>query len=411
MRLSKVDLLDADSIAYRPSLPPKPKVELISMPLAAITALFPEEMRPILRKQPSEHIHIDLPREPIREQLATGAVRIPFSELCAATPEIFFHPEAVDPDALVHLPLGPILAQMMPPLRKDQYRPDFAADIPNVFKRNEKTKPCTSASTCDPTPAATASATSPASPESFAIPFSVIKSSIPPEVLRAFESTDPASACFKIPLDELESRLRTGRVRFQWGELRGSCSAEPAQPLPVDLDIEFPLAAIVPLYLSARKPPAHRPGIELDSRIPPTVFKKTRVAQQASPTHPGLVAPRHSAGITGPAQVVERLRAMLGVTGAFIATADGLLVASDVPDSNETALAAFAPATFSQVTNFAGMAHLAQPQNLDVRLGNGTTIHICRAGSLYIGVLLAPGAAAPLPAISTLAKTLQPHTT
>ena len=93
--------------------------------------------------------------------------------------------------------------------------------------------------------------------------------------------------------------------------------------------------------------------------------------------------------------MVAHLRKIEGVAGAFIATADGLLVAGDVPDSNEDVLAAFAPTVFAQLTKYSDMALLGLPESIDIHLGGGATVHVRKAGRLYLGVLVPPGRALP----------------
>ena len=106
--------------------------------------------------------------------------------------------------------------------------------------------------------------------------------------------------------------------------------------------------------------------------------------------------------------MVDRIRALEGVAGAFIATADGLLIAGNVPDANENVLSAFAPTVFAQVTKYADMARLGQPESIDIRLGDGSAVHVRRTGKLYLGVLMARGRPLPVLELTRISNALQP---
>jgi hypothetical protein len=100
-----------------------PAEDSVTMSLKAITDLFPEDLKPALHKQPSEHVRIQIPRALIQPQLAAGAIRITFAQLRAATPEIFFNANAASGDARLLLPLDQVLSQLAPSRREDQRQP------------------------------------------------------------------------------------------------------------------------------------------------------------------------------------------------------------------------------------------------------------------------------------------------
>jgi predicted regulator of Ras-like GTPase activity (Roadblock/LC7/MglB family) len=135
------------------------------------------------------------------------------------------------------------------------------------------------------------------------------------------------------------------------------------------------------------------------------------VAPTRPPPAPLPAAPpfRPAPAASVPAQVVEHLRKLDGVTGAFIATADGLLVAGDVADANENVLAAFAPTVFAQLTKYADMAGFGLPESIDIHLGDGATVHVRKAGKLYLGVLVPLNKPLPIDELARLSRTLQPH--
>jgi predicted regulator of Ras-like GTPase activity (Roadblock/LC7/MglB family) len=102
----------------------------------------------------------------------------------------------------------------------------------------------------------------------------------------------------------------------------------------------------------------------------------------------------------------QRIRALDGVTGAFLATSDGLLIAGEVPDSNDNVLAAFAPTVFTQISKYSGMARLGVPEAVELHL-SGAVIHVRKTGKLYLGVLMPHGRPVPLSDLDRISAALQ----
>ncbi len=341
-------------------------------------------------------------------------------------------------------------------------------------------------------------AVAPAAPsDSVSIPLATVLPALPRELRDALSGADPAAVAFIIPLVEFETRMRTGKLRFKWSQLKAWSRAEPLPSLAEDADIDLPLATVVPLFLAARQRPEPRKKVEVDSRIP-DVFGKSNTPAPAPPPAPAAVAPASAAtpapsptpapaqapapasapvptpaaipapplaapplrleqtppaappqppvsqpsvvgngsqeigapagdaapaqgiqsngsnghqdtGAMGaPAQMVRRIRALDGVSGAFLATTDGFLIAGDVPDANDNVLAALAPTVFTQMSKYAGMARLGPPEAVELHLG-AATIHIRKAGKLYLGVLMPHGRPVPLSDLEHISTALQPH--
>jgi predicted regulator of Ras-like GTPase activity (Roadblock/LC7/MglB family) len=329
----------------------------------------------------------------------------------------------------------------------------------------------------------------PATPaDCVAIPFSMVLPALPPELRDTLSGSGPATGSFVIPLADFEPRLRSGKLRFKWSQLSSwggnQLSGSPAG----DMEVDLPLAPVVPLFLAARQPPDTRKKVEVDSRIPDIFAKSNGAAPEpapaASPTPapiaapapaarplrleqtapaaappqavtnqsgsvpaeaakmagkvaeanqdspalrpplspssssetglahpPSPTAPSHLLGGPGegdPGRIIQRIRALAGVAGAFLATADGFLIAGDAPEANASVLAAFAPTVFTQVGKYSGMARLGAPEAVDLHLGSAT-IHIRKAGKLFLGVLMPHGRPLPLFEIEQISTTLQPH--
>jgi len=311
--------------AAQPSSPPE---DCATFPLKAITDLFPEQLKPCLRKQPSEHVSVCIPRALIQPQLAAGAVRITFAQLRAAAPEIFFLADAAPPDTKVLLPLESVLRQMMPSRRDNQRPPAIPTNIPSIF-------------------------------------------------LKTGQGTAPGSPAHP-------------GAKGWYSQRRPACEAEP-EPKP-----EPPAPA------AAQKP------------FVPLASERHRREQKAVATSP--IRPMDPAGPTGPlpvapAQIIARIRALEGVAGAFLASADGLAVAGDVPQANENILAAFAPTVFAQLAKYADMAHLGLTEAIEIHLSHGLTVHVRRTGRLYLGVLMPPGRPLPTQELIHICDSLQPRAT
>ena len=579
--------------------------DLIPFPLKAITDLFPEELKPAIRKHASEHVEIQIPRTLIEPQLATGAVRLTFAELRTITPEIFFHPEAEGAETKISLPLQMVIARIKPARREGQRQQSLPGNIPAVFGKagggpllngsvpaaasgaeawytprrpTYEPKPeapaaaVPAAAAVPQAPAAVAPKPAPAVPEppkpapapaaiamptpqpaiavpqsavpipqsavpvpqpavpvpqsavpvpqpavpipqpavavpqsavplpapdpkptptptpapspatdSLSIPVQSVAAALPQEIQDAIAAA--GSQTFVIPISEFEPRMRTGRLRFKWSELQAWSVPPASSSANADLDIDLPMAIVVPIFLASRNTSDTRKKFEFDSRIP-DVFGKTNAVPSAEPvpvvpaapvippapvvppppappvaaapeptpdpapnwesrplriesitipTEPESAAPLPAAvteqapeppapvipaepaipiatavPLTGPADAVRKIRELENVTGAFVATTDGLLVAADLAEGNAAILAAFAPTVFSQLSKYTEMAKLGRPEAVELHLGL-TTIHVRKAGKLYVGILMPPGHSVPLAALAPISASLQPH--
>jgi predicted regulator of Ras-like GTPase activity (Roadblock/LC7/MglB family) len=345
---------------------------------------------------------------------------------------------------------------------------------------------------------------------------------LPEGIRQAMNGLDPATRSFLIPFTDFENQMRSGKLRFKWSKLQGWCRPEPFAASAADVDVDLPLASLVPLFLEKHKAPDARKKLEVDSRIPdvfakssypapppapapgpatepepipsaeaapalepaPAIPEPEPIPEAASiavpaaepesnaepepapeptptaeaapvptpelapaPAEPAVPAPAATSeplpfpvaatmgGIsdgpsiahapaaatvtpfrveqppTGPkpsnpsAQALQRIRALDGVSGAFLATVDGLLIAADLPDGNDNILAAFAPTVFAQLAKYCDMARLGVPLSFDLHLG-ATNIHVRKTGKIYLGVLSANGRPLPVAELNLIAVTL-----
>jgi len=170
------------------------------------------------------------------------------------------------------------------------------------------------------------------------------------------------------------------------------------------LRVASPAPATTP-ETAAVAPPVSTPEpdpIPAEATAAPTF----RVEQ--SPLPPPIAVQEPAPGPTAPAQILQRIRALDGVVGAFLATSDGLLIAADLPDGNENILAAFAPTVFSQLTKYTEMARLGLPESVDLHLGIAS-LHVQKAGKIFVGVLTPRGHPLRLAELDHISAALQPH--
>jgi predicted regulator of Ras-like GTPase activity (Roadblock/LC7/MglB family) len=140
----------------------------------------------------------------------------------------------------------------------------------------------------------------------------------------------------------------------------------------------------------------------------PTASPAPHALRLEEPVTGGL-AGSEPAGAPGThAHILHQIRALEGVAGAFLATADGLLIAAELPDPNGNILAAFAPTVFTQLAKYADLAHLGAPESVDLHL-TGANIHVRKIGKIFLGVLTPHGRLLPLPELNLIAAALQPH--
>lgn len=287
--------------------------EMIPLLLKTITDQFPPDLQGVLRKQPSQHVRIDVPREKVESQLARGSVRLTFAELRSLTPRHFFSENTAFDSTAVCLPLGEILTHIKPARRTDQKHAPVPTDIAPVFARagcgmippaaagdglpswyaparptillpaetpgtapampdgpetpalpaRESSGTAAPAATAiaipAPAPATTAAVSSPpalatARAETVDLPLAAIMPALPERVKRTCTVNNVAGIRLRVPLPELELRMSRGKAVFDWRELLGWCDAPaPFTEEHTDATVELPLPVTIPLFMAAKK--------------------------------------------------------------------------------------------------------------------------------------------------------------
>jgi predicted regulator of Ras-like GTPase activity (Roadblock/LC7/MglB family) len=118
------------------SVPPRGTIsDEVELPLAAVVAALPLDMRAKLMPAPPAGMIIRLPAETVISQLAFGAVKISFGELRQLAPGIFVNSGGELDHKLVSLPLQEILPRLNPAMlaRRTAKKVEVAAEISGPF--------------------------------------------------------------------------------------------------------------------------------------------------------------------------------------------------------------------------------------------------------------------------------------
>jgi predicted regulator of Ras-like GTPase activity (Roadblock/LC7/MglB family) len=149
----------------------------IELPLAAVVATLPLELRAKLVAVPPAGMSVRLQAETVISQLAFGAVKISFGELRQLVPGIFVNSGGELDNRLVSLPLNEILPRLNPAMlaRRTVRKIEVAAEISGPFADHGRgfsftTQPLKASATPPPAPAPPARMVSPVAPRQAAPP-------------------------------------------------------------------------------------------------------------------------------------------------------------------------------------------------------------------------------------------------
>lgn len=358
-----------------------------------------------------------LPVNAALAQLPTGVVRVRFAEIRQSAPPGSFKMDAALGETLVELPLAKVVAGMNPKWlarRPDQKKVEVPADIPGAFatKEQKAEKP---APVPSPEPTLDAMAAEFAAPppvECLTVKLSTVFEGWPETVRTELTQCKLNDCSAAIPLDRLEWAIKSGRVVFQWGDVRQWLEGKPPGTTTLrETLVEFPLKVIVPQFMARRKLSVARPKISIPDSIPNLFPVPGAAAAPASAPAPApvpepvkpIAAPPAVAAAVAPAapkersphEIVKEINGLPGVAGSVIAMSDGLLVAGSLPApiKSET-MAAFLPQLFGRLASYSNEIQLGQIQSLTMQAGPAH-FAIFKTGAAYLAVLGKAGE--PLP--------------
>lgn len=211
-----------------------------------------------------------------------------------------------------------------------------------------------------------------------------------------------------LPAEPVGAALKTGKVVFPWRQLRGWLVVPgpiTAASLNDETEVVLPLKVLAPLYMAQYRPQAQaRPPVAPATAPSPA-------PQQFFPPAASAPAPFRIPGrkVDAPPQApppsavaVQRLCQLPGVTGALIASPQGMVVAKQLPDGADAeALAQVIPQTLNRMNEFTGSAELGELVSVQL-VTDGLLWHFARSGNLYLAVLGRPGEPLPLSQINAV---------
>jgi hypothetical protein len=201
--------------------PPRPgNADEIEIPLAAVVASLPMDLRAKLAATKPADASIRLSAEKVISQLALGSVKIPFGELRRLAPGVFVNSGGELDGRLVNLPLNEILPRLNPVLlaRRSAKKVEVSAEITGPFAdRGRGFTFTTQPLKAPPAPPTAEPAAAPAKPISFAAPV-------------APRATTPTAAPLQIPPRSITPAISTTSSTHNGGN--ATTQPPPASTLP-----------------------------------------------------------------------------------------------------------------------------------------------------------------------------------
>jgi predicted regulator of Ras-like GTPase activity (Roadblock/LC7/MglB family) len=286
-------------------------------------------------------------------------------------------------------------------------------------------------------------------PEPIRVPMVSLSRSWPEQIRREVMAVH-LSASVAIPYAELEAAMKRGKAAFTWKQLRLWIQPKPSSALAEhdSLNLELPLAVLTPIFLARRSAPKARTQRPVSAEIP-DIFAARSDAEPAGPAEadaaavsPAPPAPANSSTLehriasslantvaqpaardkvrtpaTGsngkldqlttarssplPTELVQRACHLTGVSGALLATLDGLIIASQLPPGMRAETAAgFLPEIFNRLSQYTRELKVGEPTQVEMLVGN-TPVQIYRTANAYYAIL--GKASEPLPKLQLTA--------
>ena len=257
-------------------------------------------------------------------------------------------------------------------------------------------------------------------------------------------------ATVSLPADDVTAGLAKGRVAFSWGSLRAWTQPAPsgASAANEDTELLLPLRVVAPAFLKHSKQPGQpKKRVEIDEEIPalfhggnqpegaatetieprlslareePAPVPVSEPAPAAAPVVPvAEPQPVPTAQTVGelfgqpsktdwtPAEIVQNVATLPGMSGAVVSMREGLLVAQSMPEGLKgEAFAAFLPQVFSRLNQYAGEMSLGEVDELTIN-AQGARCRLFRLGEVLFAALGRAGEPLPSQALRLCAEQLR----
>ena len=235
-----------------------------------------------------------------------------------------------------------------------------------------------------------------------------------------------------LPTNFVDAGLKRGRVTMTWKEIRTLAkSNSPASPQD-SLALDLPLKVLAPAFFAAQKNGGGQKKVAVAAEIPNLFFgfpngntetvappAAASAVQKPADTNfftadqdeaPALRMTTPQTDFINrhahPQEVVARAAVLPGVAGAVVALADGLRVASQVPETlSADTVAAFLPQIFERVNQSTRELRMGALNNVSFTVGS-VPWKIFRVNSVYFAVFGRAGEALPKALLAGLAAEL-----
>jgi predicted regulator of Ras-like GTPase activity (Roadblock/LC7/MglB family) len=273
----------------------------------------------------------------------------------------------------------------------------------------------------------------------------------PEEFRRKILSTH-MSASLQIPFSELEAAMKRGKAAFSWRQLRSWITPQGLHGTPEQdtIMLVLPLPLLTPLFLARRSSISPSRKVTVGDEIP-DVFQNRKSETAAEPaatskseelsprrdsdsapklkvnpgpgilpvmpdlTRSGALSPgnghafgtnllsTNGASAPVPGELVRHACALNGVTGALLATLDGLVIASELPpEFKAETVAGFLPEMHGRLQQYTRELKLGDPSLIEMMAGK-LPLLIQKTNSAYFAVLGKTGEPMPKLQLTALA--------
>lgn len=238
----------------------------------------------------------------------------------------------------------------------------------------------------------------------------------------------------EIPAMRIESALKTGKIQFLWREVKPWVRLAPGNTLPTipdELQVELPLALLAPRFLEQRGMLKPKQKVELASDIPDVFAKRTPAPAEEATENGSARMDLSAIPLNGArpllefgeifgqpekkdwslSEVTQRASGLRGVSGAIIATSDGLLIAGQWPNGVKTdSVAAFVPQMYSRIVQYSTELKLGDASNFTLMVEN-VPLQIFKTGNSFFTVLGRAGENLPKAQLTAVATRLSSTST
>jgi predicted regulator of Ras-like GTPase activity (Roadblock/LC7/MglB family) len=343
---------------------------------------WPEMVRAEIAELNLSDASIALPLEKLNEALQKGKIIFAWKQICQwMQPPVDSQSGAQD--TLVELPLKLIAPLFMAKHRPKNQKKVLVGEIPDLFAGQSTAKA--------PEPQAIETAAQPT-----------------PTVIAAPAPTAPKiSVAAPAPAAPIAMKFPTAPV-VHAPVASAPVIRAPAPPSTIATTPVVPVAA--PIVPKPAPTPLPTPAPTIPPISPKPVVQpveaKLEVAPEVKPNPLGEIFGQPAKHDWSPKEIVKSLAALSGITGAFVAMQDGLLVAAELPsDLKADTVAAFLPQIFGRMNQYTKELELGKLSSLTFVVEN-ISWQIIKSGTVYLVALGKSGESLPGSKLNTIAAEL-----